>query len=192
MPTASIMPAIYNSKKGLTVMTPIRPQTPRIQRPLPPGPIRLPLRSSSPLIPRQRQSPHTRKLPPDALIQMLQIHHARRRQVRQLAGAVLDHIMRVHAVVVQVGDDASDGAWFDARGRPAVDQGQGFFELGAHDGVAEGAADGLFVGVFDLAQGVDQVTQSGEEFAAAGGYFFCRLLTISCIRGQQAAYGRAS
>lgn len=160
-------------------MTPIRPQTPRIQRSLPPRPIHLPFRSCSPLIPRQPQTTHTRKLLPDPLIQMLQIHHARRRQVRQLAGAVLDHIMGVDAVVVQVGDDAPDGAWFDARGRPAVDQGQGFFELGAHDGVAEGAADGLFVGVFDLAQGVDQVAEGGEEFAAAGGYFFYRLLAVS-------------
>ena len=79
---------------------------------------------------------------------------AKRLSVVQLADAILDDMVRVHAAVIQIADHPADCYGFYPRARALLDQCEDVVEMQTHDGVAVGTADGGLVCVYILAKGL--------------------------------------
>ena len=111
---------------------------------------------------------------------------AKRLSVVQLADAILDDMVRVHAAVIEVANHPADCYGFHSRARALFDHCEDLVELETHDGIAVGTADGGLVCVCILAKGLDERVQIAEEPCSAVGNSVCSSISLfSFLHGME-------
>ena len=119
-------------------------------------------------------------------IQLLKMINAIWLSVVQLADAILDDMVRVHAAVIEIADHPADCYGFHSRTRALFDHCEDLVELETHDGIAVGTADGGLVCVCLLAKGLYEGVQIAEESESAFGdsvYSFISFFSLLRVKG---------